>query len=118
MCRNTELIVYVDNQGACDIWRKGFSTRCLYSYTLVRALNTVAKGLNTRVHIQKITRCSDVGALAADALSKADFGAFRRIMPEHNRSMEVVPRQLVRWLRDPNVDMNLGVNILKEMAQC
>ena len=116
MCRNTELVTYVDNQGSCDIWKKGFSTSCLYSYTIVNALNEEARGLNCRVHVQKITRCSDTWALAADALSKADFKLFWNLMPDHNTSMEKVPKAVIKWLMDPTIDMELGTKILQEMA--
>ena len=108
MYRNTELVVYVDNQGSVDIWRKGFSTSCFYSYTIVKAINDVARGLNAKVHIQKITRCSDAGSLAADALSKANFKMFKELMPTHNVEMCRVPRSFLHWLRDPVVTMDLG----------
>ena len=108
MFRNTDLVVYVDNQGSVDIWRKGFSTSCFYSYTVVKAIHDIAKGLNTRIHIQKITRRSDAGSVAADALSKADFKEFREMMPNHNLEMCWVPRTFMRWLEDPRVTTHHG----------
>ena len=117
MCRNTELISYVDNQGSVDIWRKGFSTSCMYSYTIAKAINDVSKGLNCQVQIVKIRRCSDAGSVAADALSKADFRTFREIMPKHDLEMVSIPSAISRWLMDPVVDMEFGEKILMEMAR-
>ena len=117
MCRNTELVVYVDNKGACDIWRKGFSTSCFYSYSIAKALNDVSRGLNCRVHVTKIARCSDSGSIAADAISKADFKLFRAVMPDYNRAMCNIPVTIQRWLSDPRVDMELGDKILLEMSK-
>ena len=115
MFQNTEMVAYVDNQGSVDIWRKGFSTSCFYSYTIAKAIYEVSKGINARVHIQKIRRCSDTWSVAADALSKADFKLFRTIMPDHNLTMCWVPRTILKWLQDPVVDMDLGYKILLEL---
>ena len=116
MCRNTELVSYVDNQGSVDIWRKGFSTSCKYSYTIAKAIYDVSRGLNCTVHILKIRRCSDPGSLAADALSKGAMELFYRLMPDHNVLMCEIPVVFLRWLSDPVVDMDLGMKILDEMA--
>ena len=117
MIRNQHLIVYVDNQGSCDIFRKGYSTACFYSGTVVRAMHEIADALNCTLHVVKITRCSDAGALAADMLSKADFEGFNRLMPGRNASPAVIPRSILEWVQDPRVTLDLGERICKEMAR-
>ena len=44
--RNKDLEVFVDNAGAVAIYKKGYSSSCLYSYTVALATNEVAKALN------------------------------------------------------------------------
>ena len=117
MIRNQHLVVYVDNQGSCDIFRKGYSTSCFYSGTVVRAMHEVADGLNCTLHVVKITRCSDAGALAADMLSKADFRGFNKLMPGRNASPAVIPKAILEWVQDPTVSLSLGEKICKEMSR-
>lgn len=71
--RNRDVEVFVDNSGAVDIYAKGGSTSCWYSYTVSKALYDIAGGLNSRLHLTKVSRYSDTGSLAADILSKANF---------------------------------------------
>ena len=80
-------------------------------------MNEVGRSLNCRVHVSKITWCSDKGSVTADTLSKADLPMFRSIMPEHNKLMREVPKAIRRWLSDLEVDMELGHKILCEMSE-
>ena len=114
--RNTQVVVYVDNQGACDIYRKGYSTSCLYSYTVAKALWEVSQALNCTVLVKKIRRCSDKGSLAADALSKASFTTFYNLVPRRKVEPGRVPRSVLRWLEDPRDDLKLGESLLRELA--
>ena len=61
--------VWVDNAGSVGIWKKGYSTTCYLSTTIVKAIATVAAGLGCWLDVVKITRCSNPGADMADALS-------------------------------------------------
>ena len=117
MVRNQHMVVYVDNQGSCDIFRKGYSTSCFYSGTLVRAMHEVAGSLNCTLHVKKITRCSDAGALAADLLSKAEFAKFDKLMPTRNKEPSRILRVILNWLGNPKVSLTLGEEICKEMAK-
>ena len=107
--------IFVDNGGAVDIYKKGQSTACFYSYTVAKAIYDVARGLNCRVVLSKVHMYSDVGYTAADALSKAGFGMFYSLMPGKNTEPSWVPRTILRWLRDPKDDLDLGKKILLEM---
>ena len=66
--RGQALRIMVDNAGSVAIWRKGYSSKCELSSTLVRAMFEVAASLECRVEISKVTRCSDVGSSMLDAL--------------------------------------------------
>ena len=114
--RNGALEVFVDNQGTVDIAGKGFSTSDPYSYTVVKAAFDVAFGLGAELKVTKVRRCSVVGAVLADKLSKAQFSGLKDLMPGMNLDPEFVPREILKWVRDPFVDMDLGKAILREMA--
>ena len=58
--RGQAVKIMVDNAGSVAIFRKGYSTSCELSSTLVRAMYEVSVALECRVEILKVTRCSDV----------------------------------------------------------
>ena len=121
ICRGGAARFWVDNAGSVFIWKKGYSTTCPLSTTLVTALACVAAGLGCRVELVKIERCSVPLAHMADALSKGDFRRFRRW--EHEDS-EVslpaeplkVPKALLKWIQHPMADWSLGEKLLKELS--
>ena len=113
--RNKQLVVHVDNQGSCDIYRKGFSTSCLYSYAVAKAIWEVSQVLNCRVHLQKIRRCSDPGSVAADALSKADFKTFYGYKTGMRVDPAKVPTSILKWLEDPSESLEFGQKIVEEL---
>ena len=85
MVRNKDMEVFVDNSGAVNIYAKGYSSTCLYSYTVAMAINEVAKGLNCNIQLTKVARWSD-------AISKADVGTMHSLMPGLNDAPCWVPR--------------------------
>ena len=114
--RNNQLVIYVDNQGSCDIYRKGFSTSCIYSYAIEKATWEVSQALNCRLHVQKIRRCSDPGSIAADALSKAEFKTFYKYRPGMKVDPARVPTSILKWLEDPTESLGLGQKIVEELS--
>ena len=117
MVRNRDMEVFVDNSGAVKIYAKGYSSGCVYSYTVAMAIHEVATALNCNVQLTKITRCSDTYTVVADAISKADFVTLDRLMNDRDLEPSRVPRALLRWINDPKEDTGLGKRILEEMAQ-
>ena len=110
--------MWVDNSGSCSIWKHGYSGSCKISTTVVRAIAAVAAALGCKVDICKITRCSTSGAEMADAVSKADFGRFRRAGGgELAAAPAVVPVELLRWAAAPVEDDDLGGRLLEDLAQ-
>ena len=120
-CRGAPVRIWVDNIGSVRIWKKGYSTNCGLCTTLVKALGTVAAGLGCRVTVEKVTRCSNEGAVMADALSKGEFGRFRAVAAAAGWGLRTeparVPGEILRWLADPKVDDELGGRILLEMSR-
>ena len=116
LIRNSAMEVFVDNQGAVDIARKGYSTSDPYSYTIIKAAFDVAHGLNAELKVTKVRRCSNVGSVIADDLSKGQLGSLKRMMPGRDVDPAHVPRVILKWLRDPFIDMDLGKAILREMS--
>ncbi len=89
---------WVDNAGACNIWRHGYSSSCSLSTTVVKAIAGVAAGLGCRVDLVKVGRCSSPATEMADALSKGDFDRFRNTQggAEFSSQPESVPLALLR----------------------
>lgn len=119
-CKNAAVKIWVDNAGSVFIWKKGYSTSCDLSTTLVKAISYVATGLGCTVDLVKITRCSTSLADMADALSKAAFPRFWSLALSHPRlptSPGWVPPALLAWLAKPTYDENLGHKILLQISQ-
>ncbi len=77
ICRGQALNVWIDNAGAVEVYRKGYSRSCRLCTTIAKAAETVAAGIGCKLEVVKITRCSSAGAVMADHLSKAKFNEFR-----------------------------------------
>jgi len=121
MYRGRDLRIWVDNAGSVAIWRKGYSNSCRLSAMLVAAIHCVATSVGTRVFIEKITRRATWQACVADDLSKANFTEFRNSAASQGIAMATeplrVPPSLVRWIADPQVDEQLAVRILRDIAR-
>jgi hypothetical protein len=121
LCRDASVRIRVDNSGSVNIWKKGYSSNCDLCSTLVLATATVAAALGCRLTIEKVTRCSSPGTVMADALSKAQFGLFRRVEAEVGWGLGTepawVPRSVLAWLQKPVQDDDLGEKVLRELAQ-
>ena len=115
--RNQTAVGRVDNAGSVRIFEKGYSTSCKLSNTLVKTIHQVTMGLNIRYFMEKVTRCTTDGAIAADAISKSDWCRLRRHMPEHTERPAKVPEALLDWIHNPCEDLLLGQKILNEMAK-
>jgi len=119
-CRNFAVRFWVDNSGSCFIFKKGYSSSCPLSSALVAALSSVAAGIGCKIEIKKITRCSNVQAVMADALSKGCFGRFWDAARDAGLRMDVeqltVPVALLDWVLNPTPDFNLGAKILREIS--
>jgi hypothetical protein len=118
--RNKQLIIWVDNAGAVAIWRKGYSTRCPLSSTIVTTLNDIAAAVGCTVFLKKITRCSSTGALLADHLSKARFRECRTLAAQRRWQLNIeplrIPVSLLGWADKPMPSDDLAQTILSELA--
>ena len=114
--RNKQVVTMVDNEGAVRMYQKGWTTKCQLCNTIIRAINEIAVGLNVDLFVEKIRRCSNKEAKAADALSKSDFRFFRKLIPNARPGPEKIPVALSKWISDPKPDRFLGLKILTEMS--
>jgi hypothetical protein len=67
------------------------------------------------VHLQKIRRCSNPHAIAANALSKAQFPLARAAV-RLDTEPAPIPITLLSWIDRPNPSDDLAHLILKEIA--
>ena len=116
LSRNREVIIHCDNAGFVAVFRKKHS-RCIYAYTVAKALYDVGEGLGTVVKVAKTRRCSGAGEEAADALSKGDWARAWNNMPLRNENPGRIPRALLIWINNPTPDMDLGGKILSDMSE-
>lgn len=114
--RNQAVEYKTDNQSAVFTWRKGYSKEAL-STAVVKAVYDLSAALNSRPFITKVARCSTVGALAADHISKGALREFYRCCPASPTFARRIPVKLVQWLSWPTVDMELGVALAREIRQ-
>ena len=56
------------------MYRKGHSTKCVYTSSIAKALYEVAEAIGATVTVEKIKRCSDRGSYTADMISKVWSG--------------------------------------------
>ena len=114
-CMDSTVSCNIDNRGSIRIFSKGYDLHCCATDTLIRATWEVATSLNCRVYVKSIRRCSTKAAICADALSKADFVTFNKLMPEHEANPAILPKSYVKWLQNPVDDPYLGDRIIAEL---
>lgn len=120
-CKNRPVQVWVDNSASVFIYKKGYSSTCDLSTSLVCAISKVAAGLGCQLEVSKITRCSTPLASMADALSKADFSRFWTLSKTINSNLPLdlawVPPSLTLWLQNPVATDLLGDQILRDLSK-
>mgnify|MGYP001198164154 CR=1 FL=1 len=114
--RNKSVCLITDNIAFSYAWKSGHSRDPL-TYTVCKAMETVARALNSRLEVRHQKRCSDVPTTAADLMSR---GRTRDIFeatghPSHCR-LGWVSRVLCKWLSDPKPTRILGTKMVQEMA--
>jgi hypothetical protein len=120
LCWGQTLQVWVDNAGAVEVYRKGYSRNCRLCTTIAKAMATVAASIGCKMEVLKITRCTGAGAKMADQLSKAHFRSFRETAAAAGWALQLeparIPRALLLWLDRPVPDDQLGARILHEIG--
>ena len=116
LARNRDVIIHCDNAAFVAVFRKRHS-KCEYAYAVAKALNDLAKGLGARVKVVKTRRCSGVGEIAADALSKGNWEQAWACMPKKNEDPGRIPKTALKWIANPSPDMDLGHKILSDMSK-
>ena len=117
---NSEVTTRIDNSGTVAIWQRGYDLRCDVVSCLLQQTQVVVMGLNAVSTVQKVTRCSERGAVLADLLSKGKIEEFGNLHPPgvgRELVQRRVPGPLRAWVADPKVDHNLGRKILLWMRE-
>ena len=102
------------NAGACHAFRKG-SSKCLYTWTVLKALDDVASGTMSIVSVLKTRRCSGHGEKVADAIAKGDIPSLAN-MGLVNATWSRPSRVLMDWIKKPVVTPQLGKQLLDELS--
>ena len=113
--RNRSLVIRTDNMGLVWCWKKG-NSKCLYTYTVCHAMDTVARSMGVKLDVQKVARCSNRGSVTADLLSKGMIQEAWEVMEDCRAEPGYVPLTLVSWMEDPVPCRTLGGAIVKELA--
>jgi hypothetical protein len=118
---NTSAVTMIDNSGSCCMWARGYDLKCTTTDTLLQAAAVVAGGLNCNAYVKHVARCSSLGTILADSLSKNDMYQFNKKFPVGSGlgSRELLcrrtSREFMQWLRNPTDRKELGYDILREM---
>ncbi len=120
ICCGRPVRIWVDNVGSVAIWKKGYSSSCALSTTLVTAISRVAAALGASIYIEKITRRTGDAAILADELSKRKFDSFLRRLPADfvlPKAPAWIPPAILAWISDPTNDANLREKILENLRE-
>jgi hypothetical protein len=113
--------IWVNNAGSIGAWNKGYSNSCDLCTSIITAITTIAAGIGADLQIQKITRCTTVGSILADHLSKANFTAFRNLSTTEDWPLETepvaIPPTMLQWLHAPTTTDDLGHQLLKHIGK-
>ena len=90
--------VFCDNAGACHAFRKG-SSKCLYTWTVLKALDDVASGTMSIVSVLKTWRCSGQVEKVADTIAKGDITSLAT-MGLVNYTWSRPSRVLMDWIKN------------------
>ena len=110
----TSFLILCDNAGAYYSFRKG-SSKCAYTWTVLKAMADVASGTMSLVSVTKTRRCSGFGETIADIIAKGStdsLGSMGISSPSWLRPSRV----LMDWIKRPFVTASLGHDLLIEMS--
>ena len=114
-----QLRIFIDNQGAVDVYRKQCKTRnkkgnsknCDYTSSIAKAIFEIAKATGVEVSIEKIKRCSNLEAITADEISKGKLKGVKGLVPCK------IPESIAQWIMNPKKNLNWAKDILKDMEE-
>ena len=116
-CIGKPVITRIDNSGCYWVDKKGYNLKCEILDYLIRVTAFVATALAVEARVVKIRRCSTPGAIASDLISKANFAALDKVMPDRDVEPKPVSLAFRRWLENPLVDCGLEKEIVREIKR-
>ena len=106
--RGKNVILGVDNTSVVFAWQNKSVSGDLSASVLVRALHLVSCFLETRIFVQHIPRCSTLGAIMADSLTRSSTAKADVWAAVTGAEKFGPPAPLWEWLENPVVDWQLG----------
>ena len=105
----------VDNVATCLAWNRERSTGDKWATTVIRATAHVCAYLNIELHVEWQRRRSDRCSVAVDNLSHDRCEGLTReeISQYLAEPMNGFPDPLLRWMKAPRVDYNLGIELVE-----
>ena len=105
----------IGNLGFCCANKSGCSTDEVI-WTLSKCLAALSEGLGVQIRVFHTGRRTSLGDKVADDLSKGKIAQVMLDLPGSKNIIDSVSRVMLDWLRNPQVDMELGRAVLKELA--
>ena len=112
--RNSNVVIYCDNSAVVSGYFKGHSIETL-AQCVIKACVDVAEGLNVKLDIRKVPRCSAPGPTTADLLSKGKLDQAMEVMGNPASAPGYLSRTLMAWVERPVATRTLGHAILREL---
>ena len=105
----------VDNIATCLAWNRGRSSMDQWATTILRAVGHICAFLNIDLHLQWQRRRSDRCSVAVDNLSHDRCEGLTQEETSCYLSESKVgfPEPLLRWMKGPRVDYNLGIELVE-----
>ena len=111
--RNGSVRLVTDNSGLYCGYKAGYS-RCQWTYTVLKAVATVATALNIRLEVVHRKRCSDPGTLAADSVSRSLISKAMDQLGSKSLREGFVSSSLEFWMANPIPTRFLGKNFNRD----
>jgi len=108
-------ILGVDNIAVYFAWENRSSKGDKLSSCLIRALHVVSAYLECRVFVEHIPRCSTKASSLADSLTRESSATMECWDKVKATRREYIPDTLMDWLKDPKVDWNLGIKLIRDI---
>jgi hypothetical protein len=106
--RGKTVVLGVDNIGVVFGWENGGVKEDPYASVLIRALRILSAYLETRVFVEHVPRLSSEASRLADSLTRESSTTSEVLSQIRSAEQARFPRILRRWLRNPEVNWDLG----------
>jgi len=111
---NKVVLLKVDNQAVVWAWQKRHMKQDSLASVLLRAIHILEAAVNCQIIIEHLPRMSTAAAAAADRLSR-DSTEQHEDLQLLTHPHPTLPKKLSTWMKNPNMNWNLGFEIANEI---